>query len=72
MVAALLNRERLTLDASAFEDGSSELDAQSASNIDRLAERHKRMGSFDGKTLYFIGFSDGVGPSDGNQTTIFR
>ena len=29
-------------------------------------------GEFDGKTLYFIGFSDGAGPADGNQRLSLR
>ncbi len=70
MIAALLNRDRLTL-SFRFEDGSSDLDAQSASNIDRLADAINE-GYFDNKTLYFIGFSDGVGPSEGNQRLSLR
>ena len=70
MIAALLNRDRLTL-TFRFQDGSSELDAQSASNIDRLADAINQ-GRFDGKTLYFIGFSDSVGPADGNQRLSLR
>lgn len=70
MIAALLNRDRLTL-TFRFQDGSSALDAQSASNVDRLADAINQ-GRFDGKTLYFIGFSDGVGPADGNQRLSLR
>lgn len=65
MVGALLGRDRLTL-TFRFQDGSSDLDAQSASNVQRLADAINR-GDFDEKTLYFVGFTDGVGPSDGNQ-----
>ena len=70
MVAALLNRDRLTL-TFRFQDGSSELDAQSQSNVSRLADAINQ-GTFDGKTLYFIGFSDGVGPPEGNQRLSLR
>ena len=70
MVATLLNRDRLTL-TFRFEDGSSELDAQSASNITRLADAINQ-GTFDGRRLYFIGFSDGVGPPEGNQRLSLR
>lgn len=70
MVGALLNRDRLTL-TFRFQDGSSDLDAQSASNVQRLADVLNR-GEFDGKRLYFIGFTDGVGPADGNQRLSVR
>lgn len=70
MVGALLHRDRLTL-TFRFEDGSSELDAQSVSNIRRLSDAVNR-GDFTGKTLYFVGFSDGAGPADGNQRLSLR
>lgn len=70
MVAALLNRDRLTL-TFRFRDGSSDLDAQSTSNVSRLADAINQ-GLFDGRTLYFIGFSDGVGPPEGNQRLSLR
>ncbi|MDA8586187.1 OmpA family protein [Rhodobacteraceae bacterium] len=65
MVGALLNLDRLTL-TFRFQDGSSDLDAQSASNVHRLADVINQ-GEFDGKRVHFIGFTDGVGPSDGNM-----
>ncbi|NNE80505.1 MAG: OmpA family protein [Silicimonas sp.] len=65
MVGALMNKDRLTL-TFRFQDGSSELDPQSASNVRRLSDAINR-GDFDGTSLYFVGFSDGVGPADGNQ-----
>ncbi len=70
MVGALLNRDRLTL-TFRFQDGSSDLDAQSASNVQRLADALNR-GDFDGKTLHFIGFTDGVGLPDGNLRLSLR
>ncbi|MCV6591697.1 MAG: OmpA family protein [Silicimonas sp.] len=70
MIGALLGRSRLTL-TFRFRDGSSELDAQSASNVGRLAEAISS-GMFDGTSLYFIGFSDGIGPADGNQRLSMR
>ena len=65
MVGALMGNDRLTL-SFRFEDGSSALDPQSASNVRRLADAINR-GEFDGQSLSFVGFSDGVGPADGNQ-----
>ena len=70
MVGALLHRDRLTL-TFRFEDGSSDLDAQSVSNLRRLSDAVNR-GDFDAKTLYFIGFSDGAGAADGNQRLSLR
>ena len=64
MVARLLPMDRLTL-TFRFNDGESTLDAQSDSNIRLLADAINR-GEFDSETLVFVGFSDGVGPSDGN------
>ena len=64
MIATLLNAERLTL-TFRFRDGSSELDSQSVSNIQRLADAISR-GDFDNHQIIFAGFSDGAGPKDGN------
>ncbi len=64
MIGALMTGERLTL-TFRFRDGSSELDPQSASNVLRLADAIGR-GDFDGREIVFVGFSDGVGPEDGN------
>lgn len=64
MIATLLNAERLTL-TFRFRDGSSELDTQSVSNIQRLADAISR-GEFDNHKVIFAGFSDGAGPKDGN------
>jgi len=49
-----------------FEAGSARLDAQSRSNLMQLA-RGLEQGRFDARSLYFIGFSDGVGPADRNR-----
>ncbi|RVT82084.1 cell envelope biogenesis protein OmpA [Rhodobacteraceae bacterium CCMM004] len=64
MAARLRGTARLTL-TYRFEDGSSVLDAQSRSNIGRLAEAIRR-GVFDGRRLIFVGFSDGVGSAATN------
>ncbi|MFY0615996.1 phosphate ABC transporter substrate-binding/OmpA family protein [Shimia sp.] len=49
-----------------FQAGSSRLDAQSRSNVQQLA-RAIEAGMYDARSLYFIGFSDGDGPAEGNQ-----
>ena len=64
MIGALMRGQRLTL-TYRFRDGSSELDPQSRSNLRRLSEAVNR-GDFDGQELVFVGFSDGIGPADGN------
>ena len=65
MVEDLRGKSRLTL-SFRFEDGSSQLDAQSQDNVDRLAAA-LRGGLFDGRRLIFAGFSDGGGPVYGNR-----
>ncbi len=65
MIGTLLNGERLTL-TFRFRDGESDLDAQSAANVQRLADAISS-GEFDGQTILFAGFSDAAGPNDGNQ-----
>ncbi len=64
MIAALLDGERLTL-TFRFRDGSSQLDLQSESNVQRLADAISA-GEFDGHDIFFVGFSDGVGEPAGN------
>ena len=64
MIASLLDGERLTL-TFRFRDASSQLDLQSESNVQRLADAIA-MGEFDGHDIVFVGFSDGVGEKDGN------
>lgn len=70
MVATLMEGQRLTL-TFRFRDGSSDLDAQSTSNIRRLSDAVGR-GDFEGKELLFVGFTDGEGPSDGNMRLSLR
>ena len=49
-----------------FQAGSSRLDAQSRANVQTLAQALEA-GAYDGRSLYFVGFSDGNGPASGNQ-----
>jgi len=48
-----------------FEPGQTRLDAQSRSNVQQLAQAIEA-GVYDGRQILFVGFSDGVGPADGN------
>lgn len=64
MVRALSGMQRLTT-SFRFETGSTRLDAQSRSNVMQLA-RALEAGIYDGRGLVFVGFSDGVGPAEGN------
>jgi phosphate transport system substrate-binding protein len=50
-----------------FRTGSADLDAQSRSNVQQLA-RALEAGVYDGRRVVFVGFSDGVGPAEGNRT----
>ncbi|MFU8880750.1 MAG: phosphate ABC transporter substrate-binding/OmpA family protein [Rhodobacterales bacterium] len=54
-----------------FEAGSARLDAQSRSNVDQLARRLED-GAYDGRTLMFVGFSDGQGAASSNQVIAQR
>jgi phosphate transport system substrate-binding protein len=65
MIDRLRPMKRLTM-SFRFEAGSARLDAQSRSNLMQLA-RGLEQGRFDARSLYFIGFSDGVGPADRNR-----
>lgn len=65
MVDVLGPMQRLTT-TFRFEPGSATLDAQSRSNVDQLARRLDE-GSYDGRKLMFIGFSDGDGPATTNR-----
>ncbi len=56
--------ERLTL-GFRFEQGGAQLDPQSRSNVEILAQQIEA-GAFDGRPLIFVGFSDSEGPADGN------
>ena len=49
-----------------FDDGSSELTAQSRSNVALLA-RALESGTLGAGELVFVGFSDGLGPADANR-----
>ena len=64
MVAVLSPMRRLST-SFRFEPGSARLDAQSRSNVQQLA-RALEAGEYDGRTLTFVGFSDGQGPASGN------
>ena len=48
-----------------FEPGAARLDAQSRSNVQQLAAAIEA-GVYDGREMVFVGFSDGVGPAEGN------
>jgi phosphate transport system substrate-binding protein len=65
MVGVLGPMQRLTT-TFRFEPGSAQLDAQSRANVDHLARRLDE-GSYDGRKLMFIGFSDGEGPATTNR-----
>lgn len=65
MIAALADKRRLSL-SFRFEAGSSQLDAQSRSNIALLAQAIES-GDFDARALLFAGFSDGDGGAEANQ-----
>ena len=59
MVSTLTPYDRLTI-SFRFEAGSSLLDAQSRSNVEQLATALES-GLYDGRSLMFVGFSDGQG-----------
>lgn len=65
MIATLRRMKRLTT-SFRFEAGSIRLDAQSRSNVEQLATALEA-GIYDGKSLYFVGFSDGQGDARANQ-----
>ncbi len=64
MIAAMNGAQRLSA-TFRFEDGTTELDAQSRSAISRLARAIER-GVFDGQELVFVGFSDATGAASAN------
>ncbi|WP_425100769.1 substrate-binding domain-containing protein [Tropicibacter sp. S64] len=64
MAKTLSGKRRLTL-SFRFEPGASRLDAQSRSNVQHLA-RALEAGTYDGRHMLFVGFSDGQGPAEGN------
>lgn len=64
LAAVMDGTSRLTL-GFRFETGGSRLDAQSRSNVEILGAELET-GRFDGRTLIFVGFSDGDGAAAGN------
>ena len=64
MIDTLRKMRRLTT-SFRFETGSVRLDAQSRSNVEQLASALEA-GMYDGKSLVFIGFSDGEGAAAAN------
>ncbi|MDX1781670.1 MAG: phosphate ABC transporter substrate-binding/OmpA family protein [Thalassovita sp.] len=70
MVSVLSGRKRLTT-SFRFETGSARLDAQSRSNVAQLAHALEA-GSYDGRSLLFVGFSDGEGSAKANQAIALR
>ncbi|MGH1369974.1 MAG: substrate-binding domain-containing protein [Maritimibacter sp.] len=65
MMALFGEKERLSL-TFRFQGGSTQLDGPSKSNIVLLAEALEA-GRFDGKTITFVGFSDGQGQASLNR-----
>ncbi len=64
MISTLRKKKRLTT-SFRFETGSVRLDAQSRSNVEQLGAALEA-GIYDGRELYFVGFSDGQGDSRAN------
>lgn len=64
MTSLLSGHTRLTT-SFRFQAGSARLDAQSRSNVQQLARALER-GAYDGRSLMFVGFSDGNGPAKTN------
>ena len=64
LVGALSGTERLS-PTFRFEEGTTELDAQSLAAVSRLARAIER-GAFDGRELIFVGFSDAQGRASAN------
>lgn len=64
MIGTLLDGARLTM-TFRFRDGSSDLDPQSVSNVQRLADAISD-GEFDGSQMLFVGFSDVNGDTGAN------
>lgn len=70
MIAMLRQMRRLTT-SFRFEAGSVRLDAQSRSNVEQLAGALEA-GIYDGKTIVFVGFSDGDGAAETNLEISLR
>lgn len=64
MIQTLIGQQRLSL-SFRFEPGATGLDAQSRANIELLANA-LMTGTYDGRSVMFVGFSDGVGEAEGN------
>jgi len=64
MVRVMEGTARLSL-SFRFEQGGTQLDAHSRSNVEILAQQLER-GRYDGRRLIFVGFSDGEGAADAN------
>lgn len=64
LIAAMRGAGRLS-PTLRFQEGTTELDAQSLSAVSRLARAIER-GEFDGRELVFVGFSDGLGSAEAN------
>jgi len=64
LITTMTGTERLS-PTLRFEEGTTELDAQSLSAVSRLA-RSIEQGAFDGRELIFAGFSDGQGDAGAN------
>lgn len=65
MAGLMVDHSRLSL-TFRFRDGSSDLDAQSLSNVALLAHALEA-GRYDGRILRFVGFSDGQGAAGANK-----
>ena len=65
MTRTLAPMSRLSL-TFRFDAGSALLDAQSRSNVEQLAAGIEA-GTYDGRRLVFVGFSDGQGDAGGNR-----
>lgn len=70
LVSTLVGMQRLTT-TFRFEAGSVRLDAQSVSNVEQLANRLED-GTYDGRRLVFVGFSDGEGTAQANRSISLR
>ena len=70
LVAALAPFDRLTT-SFRFETGSARLDAQSRENVEQLAQAIEQ-GTYDNKTILFVGFSDGEGAAEPNRKISVR
>jgi phosphate transport system substrate-binding protein len=64
MVARMKGTKRLSI-SFRFRIGGTDLDAQSVSNIDLLAQTLEN-GNFDGRKMILVGFTDGEGPAAAN------